>query len=82
MALRVTRPGSLEGIHALKASEGVKDYDVNTMATRQEMRQDRRRFGPRKAVSPGMTEGPRKAGDRRRRRSAGRKIATGNSLSA
>ena len=38
MALRVTRPGFLEGIRALKASEGVQDYDVNTMATRQEMR--------------------------------------------
>lgn len=38
MALRVTRPGFLEGIKALKASQGIKDYDVNTMATRQEMR--------------------------------------------
>ncbi len=38
MALRVTRPGFLEGIRALKASQGVKDYDVNTQATRQEMR--------------------------------------------
>jgi nitrite reductase (cytochrome c-552) len=38
MALRVTRPGFLEGIRALKASEGVPDYDVNRMATRQEMR--------------------------------------------
>ena len=38
MALRVTRPGFLEGIRALKASEGVSDYDVNTMASRQEMR--------------------------------------------
>ena len=38
MQLRVTRPGFLEGIRALKASEGVKDYDPNTMATRQEMR--------------------------------------------
>ena len=38
MALRVTRPGFIEGIRALKASEGVNDYDVNTMATRQEMR--------------------------------------------
>ena len=38
MQLRVTRPGFLEGIRALKASEGVADYDVNTMATRQEMR--------------------------------------------
>ncbi|HYE31312.1 MAG TPA: ammonia-forming cytochrome c nitrite reductase subunit c552 [Methylomirabilota bacterium] len=38
MALRVTRPGFLEGIRALKASQGVKDYDVNKQATRQEMR--------------------------------------------
>ena len=38
MALRVTRPGFLEGIRALKASQGVKDYDVNRDATRQEMR--------------------------------------------
>jgi nitrite reductase (cytochrome c-552) len=38
MQLRVTRPGFLEGIRALKASQGVKDYDVNRSATRQEMR--------------------------------------------
>ena len=38
MALRVTRPGFLEGIKALKASQGVADYDVNKQATRQEMR--------------------------------------------
>jgi nitrite reductase (cytochrome c-552) len=38
LQLRVTRPGFLEGIRALKASQGVKDYDPNTMATRQEMR--------------------------------------------
>ncbi|HUR34937.1 MAG TPA: ammonia-forming cytochrome c nitrite reductase subunit c552 [Vicinamibacterales bacterium] len=38
MALRVTRPGFLEGIRALKESQGIKDYDPNTMATRQEMR--------------------------------------------
>ena len=38
MDLRVTRPGFIEGIRALKASQGVKDYDVNAMATRQEMR--------------------------------------------
>lgn len=38
MQLRVTRPGFLEGIKALKLSEGIKDYDPNTMATRQEMR--------------------------------------------
>jgi nitrite reductase (cytochrome c-552) len=38
MALRVTRPGFIEGIRALKAGQGVADYDVNTQATRQEMR--------------------------------------------
>ncbi len=38
MALRITRPGFLEGIRALKATEGVANYDPNTMATRQEMR--------------------------------------------
>lgn len=38
MQLRVTRPGFLEGIRALKASQGIENYDVNTMATRQEMR--------------------------------------------
>jgi nitrite reductase (cytochrome c-552) len=38
MQLRITRPGFLEGIRALKASQGVKDYDPNVMATRQEMR--------------------------------------------
>ncbi|MSS73187.1 MAG: ammonia-forming cytochrome c nitrite reductase subunit c552 [Candidatus Latescibacteria bacterium] len=38
MQLRVTRPGFIEGMRALKASQGVKDYDVNRMATRQEMR--------------------------------------------
>jgi nitrite reductase (cytochrome c-552) len=38
MQLRITRPGFIEGIRALKASQGVNDYDVNKMATRQEMR--------------------------------------------
>lgn len=38
MRLRVTRPGFIEGIRALKASQGITNYDVNTMATRQEMR--------------------------------------------
>ena len=38
MQLRVTRPAFMEGIRALKASEGVQNYDVNAMATRQEMR--------------------------------------------
>ena len=38
MQLRVTRPGFIEGIRALKASQGVENFDVNTMATRQEMR--------------------------------------------
>jgi nitrite reductase (cytochrome c-552) len=38
MQLRVTRPGFIEGIRAFKASQGVRNYDVNAMATRQEMR--------------------------------------------
>lgn len=38
MALRITRPGFLEGIRTYKATEGIPDYDPNTMATRQEMR--------------------------------------------
>lgn len=38
MQLRLTRPAFMEGIKALKASEGIKDFDPNTMATRQEMR--------------------------------------------
>lgn len=38
MALRVTRPGFIEGMKAKKAAEGVVDYDVNRSATRQEMR--------------------------------------------
>jgi nitrite reductase (cytochrome c-552) len=38
MQLRVTRPGFIEGIRAWKAAQGVSGYDVNTMATRQEMR--------------------------------------------
>jgi nitrite reductase (cytochrome c-552) len=38
MQLRVTRPGFIEGIRAFNASQGVQNYDVNTMATRQEMR--------------------------------------------
>jgi nitrite reductase (cytochrome c-552) len=38
MQLRVTRPGFMEGMRALKASQGLTDYDVNRDATRQEMR--------------------------------------------
>jgi len=38
MQLRVTRPAFMEGIKALKATQGVQNYDVNKMATRQEMR--------------------------------------------
>jgi nitrite reductase (cytochrome c-552) len=38
MQLRITRPGFIEGIAAAKASQGVKDFDLNKMATRQEMR--------------------------------------------
>ncbi|HEU5193600.1 MAG TPA: ammonia-forming cytochrome c nitrite reductase subunit c552 [Methylomirabilota bacterium] len=38
MSVRVTRPGFLAGIKALKAKQGVADYDPNRDATRQEMR--------------------------------------------
>jgi nitrite reductase (cytochrome c-552) len=38
MQLRVTRPGFIEGLRAFKASQGVANYDVNAMASRQEMR--------------------------------------------
>jgi len=38
MQLRVTRPAFIEGIKRAKLVEGVKDYDVNKMASRQEMR--------------------------------------------
>ena len=38
MQLRVTRPGFIEGIRVFKTSQGVQNYEVNAMATRQEMR--------------------------------------------
>ena len=38
LQLRVTKPGFMEGMRTLKAGQGVKDYDVNRDATRQEMR--------------------------------------------
>jgi len=38
MQLRVTRPAFLYAIKALKRSQGVPNYDPNTMASRQEMR--------------------------------------------
>src|SRR5687768_4979307 len=38
MGLRVTRPAFMEGIAAMKLSQGVQNYDVNRDATRQEMR--------------------------------------------
>ncbi|MGV3774018.1 MAG: ammonia-forming cytochrome c nitrite reductase subunit c552 [Verrucomicrobiales bacterium] len=38
MQLRITRPGFIEGIALVKESQGTKNYDVNKMATRQEMR--------------------------------------------
>ncbi|MGH7359264.1 MAG: ammonia-forming cytochrome c nitrite reductase subunit c552, partial [Candidatus Rokuibacteriota bacterium] len=38
MAPRVTRPAFIAGIRALKAKDGVRDYDPNRDATRQEMR--------------------------------------------
>ena len=38
MGLRVTRPGFINGIKALRAKEGMTDYDPNRDASRQEMR--------------------------------------------
>ncbi|MDC0720930.1 ammonia-forming cytochrome c nitrite reductase subunit c552 [Nannocystis bainbridge] len=38
MRLRITRPAFATGIAALKATQGVEDYDVHAQATRQEMR--------------------------------------------
>jgi nitrite reductase (cytochrome c-552) len=38
MAVRVTRPAFIAGIKALKARQGLTDYDPNRDATRQEMR--------------------------------------------
>ncbi len=38
MQLRITRPGLIEGIAAVKAKEGIANYDVNRDASRQEMR--------------------------------------------
>jgi nitrite reductase (cytochrome c-552) len=38
MALRVTRPAFMEGMRTLRASQGIRDYDVNAQASRQEMR--------------------------------------------
>ena len=38
MQLRITRPAFIEGIRDYKASQGIKDYDVNRDAKRQEMR--------------------------------------------
>jgi nitrite reductase (cytochrome c-552) len=38
LQLRVTRPAFIEGMRAFKASQGINNYDVNAMATRQEMR--------------------------------------------
>jgi nitrite reductase (cytochrome c-552) len=38
MELRITRPGLIEGLAHLMSTQGVKDYDVNRDASRQEMR--------------------------------------------
>jgi nitrite reductase (cytochrome c-552) len=38
MAVRVTRPGFINGIKALKAKQGISDFDPNRDASRQEMR--------------------------------------------
>ena len=57
MQLRVTRPGFMEGMRALKASQGLTDYDVNRDATRQEMRSFRLRPVPCRI----LLSGPRQA---------------------
>jgi nitrite reductase (cytochrome c-552) len=38
MAIRITRPAFIDGIRAYKASQGIRDYDVNREATRHEKR--------------------------------------------
>lgn len=38
MKLRVTRPAFIEGIKVAKESQGIKEYDINKMASHQEMR--------------------------------------------
>lgn len=38
MKLRITRPAFIEGLRAAKAADGVRDFDVTTMASHQEMR--------------------------------------------
>ncbi len=38
MDLRISRPALINGLAALKKTEGIEDYDVNRDATRQEMR--------------------------------------------
>lgn len=38
MQLRITRPAFRAGIRAAKAAEGIQNYEVDTMASRQEMR--------------------------------------------
>jgi nitrite reductase (cytochrome c-552) len=38
MQLRISRPAFMDGMRNLKASQGIQNYDVNTMATAQEMR--------------------------------------------
>ena len=69
MALRVTRPAFMEGMRALKASQGVQNYDVNTMATRQEMRSfvcgqchvEYYFKGPEKRLVVSVGKGPRRS---------------------
>lgn len=38
MEIRITRPAFMEGIKEFKKTQGIQNYDVNKMATRQEMR--------------------------------------------
>ena len=59
MQLRVTRPGFIEGIRVVKASQGIANYDVNTMATRSGDAGVRLRPVPRGV----LLQGPREAAD-------------------
>jgi nitrite reductase (cytochrome c-552) len=38
LALRISRPALIEGLRALKASQGIQNYDVNKQASPEEMR--------------------------------------------
>ncbi len=81
MALRVTRPGFINGIKALKAKQGIADYDPNRDATRQEMRIVRLRPVPRRVLLQGagqgrhVSRGPTGSASRRSRRTTTRRAS-------